>query len=1816
MQYIVHQNIDLKALQYNAWHDQYLEYQGDAYWNEFSGNSDNEIVTGGAGNDTLLGRSGNDILSAGGGDDFLNGGNGNDVYRFERYGTNDVIFDSQGNADFSGGGGSVDPVPTVMLAAAIIGDGFPEDDPDCEWTIEANCAPSKDTLVFANGIETDNISAYWATDETDSMGIYVDDLLLRIDTGNEQWKDRINNIASIVDYYAGRTLYEEIYNEDSDSWSSVERVLIADDFSVFSDKAIEQLAYELIQNNSLRYALYSSEIIEFLDRETKTAAYNRAYRWQEDTVAIHNYYDENYTIENITFEGSGVSLTNNQLMDLMSSSQAEMIRGVDWADNCINSLEGNDFLVGGILNDLLSGGGDSDLLHGRAGNDQYLFDLNSGHDVVLEGADVLESVMANGRYWSGREDWSNWSLSSDYVFTSDLNDYEVSETLSGVVPDSGGYDQIVFGTGLFIQDVVFSFYQDHGLYVGYGERFPAEEDLGDSVAVWQGDASNYRYLYGEDTGVYQPKQKVFSNDIVLPDQFIDGRSIEEFVMSDGSFIASDALLSGMNESKAYIDEYEVYLQQIQDAGGDAKGYVDQILLSCWTRQNQELLGSLENDVLSGGDGDDVVSSFEGDDVLAGGFGADILKGGEGDDTYYYDRWDGSDIIMDASGLDSLVLGNDLSISDFVAQLNRDSGCLTLGVVDEVRKLEAITSGLTYVPVVAELEQKIVVENFQSLSGRIETFDFGGGAIMSDMELYNYFLTSEGNDELFGLEGDNRIIAKGGNDLISLGDGSHWVDAGAGNDQITTGTGADIIYTGLGQDVVNAGAGNDNIFSDGDGNRLAGGVGDDVMTGGTGSDEFWYARGDGNDEIFDLGGLDTLVLDGFGDELSAEALGVERFGDDLLVSIAEGSQIVIKDWAIETHRIENLRVGDVLVALESLVGLHTVNYGIALQEDTLSAGVIEVFNAGEGVEFSIEQNSSLGSFVLLPDGSWSYTPDANAYGEDQVVVKIINDRGEETSSIIDFDVEQVNDAPVLVSSESYLLQDVRNLTGQLQAEDVDNDNITFWIQDVSGNGILNLESDGRWSYQPDDNFIGVDHYILVMNDGQGGLSETSLNFDVRVSPPQASSLSLSLDEDSTVDGLLDVVNPIGGGLTYQIDQNVGLGGFSIDGEGNYRYQPVENFNGSDQVMVTVTNDYGLATTVTIDLNVLPVNDSPEIDSQQTLTLKDIRLCSGQIEARDVDGDFLTYQVAEHAQNGTFVLGDGGHWQYVPDALFFGSDQVEVRIDDGKGGNATTVIAFDVQVSAPQADGLQVSLDEDSVAQGFLNVVNPVGGPLVFELTQDTINGMFSVDADGHWSYHPNADYHGVDSAIVSVTNAYGFSSLIQMELAIRAVNDLPVVEQTQPYEIFGTTGASGHVEATDRDGDDLNFHVSSQSEYGEFSIDALGEWTYEPADSYVGADSVTVTIDDGQGGLVDTTLQFVCNVYSAGVLVLDDYSSDTLKLDGISKDDLVFSRAENDLLVTVRDRGSITFSNYFINLDGGFEVLETVDGPVHMAKDHIIEVEAGSCDWLFGGYERGLDDLKNLIYGTGYREALYGADFSDVLFGNDGADKLYGEGGDDTLIGGTGADVLYGDDGDDTLYGGSDDDVLRGGAGDDGLIGGDQEDYLYGEDGDDWLWGDQGNDTLYGNDGADVLIGSLGSDTLQGGAGNDCYLFNAGDGSDRISDEFYSGFLGFFHEDAGYDVVSFQEGVSKDDVAVFMTCGDLYVRYGESDVLRIDNQSDDKDKIERFELADGSYLTDTEISQLIQDLSSYSVDHDIYMHSVDDVRNNEELMALVTGAWHR
>jgi len=126
----------------------------------------------------------------------------------------------------------------------------------------------------------------------------------------------------------------------------------------------------------------------------------------------------------------------------------------------------------------------------------------------------------------------------------------------------------------------------------------------------------------------------------------------------------------------------------------------------------------------------------------------------------------------------------------------------------------------------------------------------------------------GNDALWGRNGDDTLNGGDGNDELNGENGNDILNGDAGNDTLNGGTGNDIL---------NGGAGND---------TLNGGTGNDILNGGNSEkDRYLFQKGHGQDIINDMGrpnqtsAINDLVFQGakFADAVFT------RSGNNLIIS---------------------------------------------------------------------------------------------------------------------------------------------------------------------------------------------------------------------------------------------------------------------------------------------------------------------------------------------------------------------------------------------------------------------------------------------------------------------------------------------------------------------------------------------------------------------------------------------------------------------------------------------------------------------------------------------------------------------------------------------------------------------------------------------------------------------------------------------------------------------------------------------------------------------------------------------------------------------
>jgi Ca2+-binding RTX toxin-like protein len=336
------------------------------------------------------------------------------------------------------------------------------------------------------------------------------------------------------------------------------------------------------------------------------------------------------------------------------------------------------------------------------------------------------------------------------------------------------------------------------------------------------------------------------------------------------------------------------------------------------------------------------------------------------------------------------------------------------------------------------------------------------------------LAGEGDDEVYGEEGDDLIYGKAGDDLLFGGPGDDLLFGGEGNDTLFGGTGSDTLYGEAGDDVLVGGPGPNVIYGGADRDLIIGATPGDFIDGGEAGDDFDTL------DLRDSGPL-SVVYDSDNPEN-----GTITFFDP------EGA-------AIGTARFVNI---ENVVMPEELDVTPVANPDVATTDEDTPV-IIDVLandtDPNDDPLTVISATATNGTVEINPDGTLTYTPDADYNGADEIAYTITDPDGNTASSTVAVTIVPVNDAPVAnpdFASTPLVTPVVIDVLDN--DTDVDGDPLSVTAA-TAPNGTVEINPDGTLTYTPDAGFFGVDEITYTITDGQGGFDTCTATVTVASGP---------------------------------------------------------------------------------------------------------------------------------------------------------------------------------------------------------------------------------------------------------------------------------------------------------------------------------------------------------------------------------------------------------------------------------------------------------------------------------------------------------------------------------------------------------------------------------------------------------------------------------------------------------------------------------------------------------------------------------------------
>ncbi|WP_269085267.1 VCBS domain-containing protein [Aliivibrio fischeri] len=474
----------------------------------------------------------------------------------------------------------------------------------------------------------------------------------------------------------------------------------------------------------------------------------------------------------------------------------------------------------------------------------------------------------------------------------------------------------------------------------------------------------------------------------------------------------------------------------------------------------------------------------------------------------------------------------------------------------------------------------------------------------------------------------------------------------------------------------------------------------------------------------------------------------------------------------------------------------------------------------------------GTMTVDANGNWVYAldpsnPNTQALAENQqefetFTIAVDDGNGGQNAIVITVEILGTNDAPIIggKTSRTIIEDDQASVSGQLTDGDVDLTDTHTWTLLTDPKGIfgsMSLDANGKWTYTIDN----------------------------------SSPLTQGLLEGQTV---------------------------------------------KEKFIIQVEDQYGAIDTVEVTVKVKGTNDVPELSGDLSGVVEEdsaITMVNGQLEPDDKDiGDTYTWTLdSKTGSYGTLTLTADGRWVYSLDnnkasvqSLSEGErvqDTFTVTVTDSFGASTSKDIVIDIVGDNDQpsisgattgstiegtpgkdvATGELAAVDIDTLDTHTWSVVTPNG--VYGSLVVDPNTGMWTYQLD-----NSRPETIGISSGqivqdkfVVQVDDGQGGTNQIEVVIDIAGTNSSPGIIGDTTGEIKEDAAVNvidGDLNSGDLDTQDtLTWEiVGSTGQYGQFTLDQNGHWTYTLDNSHntvnglkEGAelvDTITVKVTDSFG----------------------------------------------------------------------------------------------------------------------------------------------------------------------------------------------------------------------------------------------------------------------------------------------------------------------------------------------------------------------------------
>jgi Ca2+-binding RTX toxin-like protein len=492
-------------------------------------------------------------------------------------------------------------------------------------------------------------------------------------------------------------------------------------------------------------------------------------------------------------EVAGAGIDYVQFGDGSRVAMAGMVARLN-QDQSVHGSNGADIIRTGAGDDTIDGGLGNDIVFGGTGNNIFVFGGGDGQDTVFlsdgssSGVDAISfkaGIAESDIFVSRDQDGLHFGITNSQdsitVANPELGTLTAVRFADGTVWDGDRIESIGQSiVGGESDDWLIGTENRDRIYGAGGADFLYGSDGNDTLDGGAGNDSlsggsgDDEYFFGRGSG----------ND------FIDDASEEgggqDLIRFGANIALSDLTISSEESSSIEItindtDETlhiygDMYLQKFAPVLKFNDGAMVALGIEfAGTDDEDELSGTFAHDELAGFGDDDLLYGLAGNDLLIGGAGNDYLDGGHGNDVFTFGLGDGVDVVDQGGGgpgdHDVIQFAPSISIADISVGYREDDIRIAIGNAGD------------YLTIIGDRYESVApILSFADGSEMSLGLRVVGNSRGND--LYGTF----GVDSILGGWGDDEIRGFGGNDVLDGGPGNDWLRGGTGSDTYLFGRG--------------------------------------------------------------------------------------------------------------------------------------------------------------------------------------------------------------------------------------------------------------------------------------------------------------------------------------------------------------------------------------------------------------------------------------------------------------------------------------------------------------------------------------------------------------------------------------------------------------------------------------------------------------------------------------------------------------------------------------------------------------------------------------------------------------------------------------------------------------------------------------------------------------------------------------------------------------------------------------------------------------------------------------------------------------------